>query len=180
MRQLKECLEFAHHLGAKIVIVHPGALPGDYPRNLLSLSQESFIEGLRKTLRSAERLGMTLALENKPRGRNRGLVQFPEEHLSLVQQLDSANCKIAFDVGHAHTFGLDLIGYLEEVFPYLVEVHLHDNDGSWDQHRPPGAGTIELVLLLSALDCQGYRGPLILEMNSVEDLEQSLENLHQI
>jgi sugar phosphate isomerase/epimerase len=180
VRQLLECLKLAHDLGAEIVVVHPGDLPGDYPEDLLPLSRANLIEGLREALELAERLGVTLALENKARGRNRGLIQFPGEHLSLIEGLGSANCRVAFDVGHAYTLGLDIIRYLEKVFPYLVEVHLHDNDGLEDQHLPLGKGTVKLEPLLLALGRWGYCGPLILEMDSVEDLRWSKEYLNRI
>ncbi|HID11478.1 MAG TPA: sugar phosphate isomerase/epimerase [Candidatus Latescibacteria bacterium] len=179
-RQLLECIKLAHDLGAEIVVVHPGELPGDYPEDCLPLSRENFIEGLQGALELAEELGVTIALENKARGRNRGLIHSPKEHLDLIEALDSPNCRVAFDVGHAHTFGLDLIGYLERVLPHLVEVHLHDNDGSMDYHRPLGGGTIEFEPLLLALSQWGYHGPLILEMTSVEDLKQSKEYLNRI
>jgi sugar phosphate isomerase/epimerase len=176
-RQLLECLQFAHDLGAEVVVTHPGELPGDYPKELLSLSRENLIGSLEEALELAEELGVTLALENKARGRNRGLIQFPEEHLGLIEALESPNCRAAFDIGHAHTFGLDLIKYLEEILPYLVEVHLHDNDGSGDQHRPLGTGTIDFQPLFESLARGGYCGPLILEMDSLEALRQSKEYL---
>lgn len=122
---------------------------------------------------------MTLALENTPRGRNRGLIQSAKEHLELVEALDSPRCRATFDVGHAHTFGLDLEEYMKKILPYLAEVHLHDNDGSGDQHRPLGGGTIDFVPLLDILAREGYHGPLILEMGSVEDLRRCREYLVQ-
>lgn len=177
VRQLLECIEFARDLGATIAVVHPGELPGDYPEELLPRARENLVARGRRALELAERLEVTLALENKGRGWNRGLIQSPEEHLSLVEELGSPRCKIALDVGHAHTLGLDLVNYLEMVFPHLAEVHLHDNDGRGDQHRPLGEGTIPFAPFLSALGRQGFRGSLILETVSVEDLKRSAEYL---
>jgi sugar phosphate isomerase/epimerase len=183
-RQLLECIHLAHDLGARIAVVHPGEIPGDYPEELLPRAREGFIASLQVPLELAEDLGVTLALENKARGRNRGLIQFTEEHLGLIEVLDSPRCQATFDVGHAHTFtqktgtsGLDLLRYLKDILPYLAEVHLHDNDGSGDQHRPLGAGTIDFPPLLDLLAREGYRGPLILEMDSVEDLGRCKEYL---
>ncbi|MFQ6116820.1 MAG: sugar phosphate isomerase/epimerase family protein [Candidatus Bipolaricaulia bacterium] len=178
-RQLLECLQLAHDLGAEIAVVHPGELPGDYPGELLPRAREGLISSLKEALELAEDLGVTLALENKARGRNRGVIQSAREHLELVEALDSPRCRIAFDVGHAHTFGLGLEEYMKKILPYLVEVHLHDNDGSGDQHRPLGAGTIDFRSLLEALAREGYRGPLILEMGSVKELRQCREYLVQ-
>ncbi|MGQ9733941.1 MAG: sugar phosphate isomerase/epimerase family protein [Candidatus Bipolaricaulia bacterium] len=176
LRQLLECLQFAHDLEAEVLVVHAGDLPSDYPQEFLPLAQEKLLASLEGALKEAEGLGVTLALENKARGRNRGLIQSQEEHLSLIEALGSPRCRIALDLGHAHTFGLDLQGYLKEVLPYLAEVHLHDNDGSEDQHRPLGEGTIPFRPLLSILN-ESFPGPLILEMMTMEDLKQSLSYL---
>lgn len=180
LRQLRECLRFAHDLEAGVLIVHAGEVPGDYPQEFLLPAREGLFASLEEALKEAEGLGVILALENKARGKNRGLIQSPEEHLELVEALASPNCRIAFDVGHAHTFKLDLRGYLEEVLPYLEEVHLHDNDGSEDQHRPLGEGTIPLNQLLSTLMKERFPGPLILEMMTLEGLERSLAYLHLV
>jgi len=179
LHQLLECLRFAHDLEAEVLIVHAGDLPGDYPQEFLLLAREKLLSSLEEALKEAEELGVTLALENKARGRNRGLVQSPEEHLELVEVLASPNCRIALDVGHAYTFGFDPREYLEEVLPYLAEVHLHDNDGSEDQHRPLGEGTIPFKPLLSTLN-ESFSGPLILEVMTLEGLEQSLTYLHLV
>lgn len=190
-QQLLECIHLAHDLGAEIVVVHPGELPGDYPAELLPRAREGSIASLKEALGLAEGLDVTLALENKAWGRNRGLIQSSKEHLELIEALDSPRCRATFDVGHAHTFtqktgtgtqktgtsGLDLREYMEKILPYLAEVHLHDNDGSGDQHRPLGAGTIDFPPLLDLLAREGYRGPLILEMDSVEDLGRCKEYL---
>jgi sugar phosphate isomerase/epimerase len=181
LRQLLECLRFAHDLEARIVVVHAGELPSGYPQDqeFLAQAREGLLASLEEALKEAEGLGVTLALENKARGRDRGLIQAPEEHLNLIEAVGSPNCRIALDVGHAYTFGLDLREYLQKVLPYLAEVHLHDNDGSEDQHRPLGEGTIPFGPLLSILN-ERFPGPLILEMMTMEGLEQSLSYLKLI
>lgn len=179
LHQLLECLRFAHELEAEAVVVHAGDLPGDYPREFLPRAREGLLASLEEALKAAEGLGVTLALENKARGRNRGLIESPEEHLALIEALSSPSCRIALDLGHAHTFGLDLRKYLEEVLPHLAEVHLHDNDGSEDQHRPLGEGTIPFGPLISTLN-ERFPGPLILEMMALKGLEQSLDYLQLI
>lgn len=40
---------------------------------------------------------------------------------------------------------------LQELLPYIVTCHLHDNNGLEDQHLPPGQGTIDWAELASAL-----------------------------
>ncbi len=175
-RQLQECLELAHDLGARRIVVHPGDLPRDYSEGWLPKAREGLCAALRPVCDRAEELGITLGIENLSRKGNRRLVQTAEEHLTLLAEL-GPNCKATFDVGHAHTFGLDVLRYLEEVLPRLMEVHLHDNDGTGDQHLPLGAGTIDFPGLFRLLSVKDYQGPLILEVNSQADLERSRDYL---
>ncbi|MCR4405082.1 MAG: sugar phosphate isomerase/epimerase [Candidatus Acetothermia bacterium] len=175
--ELLESIAFAADLGARLAVVHAGRLPGDYPASLVPTARLQLLEGLREALDLAEGLGVTLALENSARGHDRGLIESAEEHLELVAALGSPHCKAALDVGHAHTFALDLVDYLRQILPCLGEVHLHDNDGVRDLHRPLGEGTIDFGAVLEALEREAYAGPLILEMVSLEDLKQSEESL---
>ena len=176
--QLQECLRLAHDLGARRIVVHPGELPRDYPEDWLPRAREGLHAALRPICAQAAELGITLGIENLSRKGNRRLVQTAEDHLMLLDVL-GPGCKATFDVGHAHTFGLDVLSYLEEILPRTMEVHLHDNDGTGDQHLPLGTGSIDFPALFQLLDSKDYRGPLILEVNSQADLERSLNYLLQ-
>lgn len=175
-RQLQECLELARDLGARRIVVHPGDLPRDYPESWLPKAREGLRDALHPICAQAAELGITLGIENLSRKGNRRLVQTAEEHLALLDEL-GPGCKATFDVGHAHTFGLDVLGYLKKILPRTMEIHLHDNDGMGDQHRPLGAGSIDFPALFQLLAETSYEGPLILEMNSVADLERSRDYL---
>ena len=40
---------------------------------------------------------------------------------------------------------------LEEMLPDVVNCHLHDNNGQWDNHWLPGAGTIDWKRIIGLL-----------------------------
>jgi sugar phosphate isomerase/epimerase len=61
-----------------------------------------------------------------------------------------------FDIGHWYSFAegkarRNLAAWLDALTPYLTHLHLHDNDGSFDQHLGPGQGEIPFDALLSEL-----------------------------
>ncbi|MEM1826897.1 MAG: TIM barrel protein, partial [Desulfurococcaceae archaeon] len=56
--------------------------------------------------------------------------------------------KICFDVGHAHVNGYNLLEFYKYIRNYLGVVHLHDNDGTKDQHLPPYSGSVDWASLL--------------------------------
>ena len=50
---------------------------------------------------------------------------------------------ICFDTGHAHCYGdRDWKKSLEILGENIVTCHMHDNYGTFDDHNPPGAGTL--------------------------------------
>ncbi|MDQ7830752.1 MAG: sugar phosphate isomerase/epimerase family protein [Desulfovibrionaceae bacterium] len=69
--------------------------------------------------------------------------------LALRERLPESAGRIGvcFDVGHWHSFAGghalgNLVDWVETLAPVLTHLHLHDNDGTFDQHLAPGTGTI--------------------------------------
>jgi sugar phosphate isomerase/epimerase len=57
----------------------------------------------------------------------------------------------------------DPIDFATKLAPYMVNVHIHDNDGTSDQHLIIGKGRIDFPKVLSIFKNVGYSGPLVLE-----------------
>jgi sugar phosphate isomerase/epimerase len=130
-------------LGAKTFVLHLGHKPKDAPPQAGWDLVRNAVDALAQC---AEGLGMLLALEN-------GLPGYQatnEELLSFVSEYDHPAVGICYDSGHAHITG-DAAGVLRELSPYVVTVHLHDNDGTADQHLLPGQGTINWPPVAKAL-----------------------------
>ncbi len=65
--------------------------------------------------------------------------------------------------------------------PYLVEVHLHDNAGSRDDHLPMGEGNIDFPSLFRLIRRHVRVKPLYsLEPGREEDLEPSILGFMQL
>jgi sugar phosphate isomerase/epimerase len=48
----------------------------------------------------------------------------------------------------------------------LMALHLHDNDGSYDQHRIPSEGTINWDSIVRKIQSAGYKGSMSLEVTN--------------
>ncbi|HBF39639.1 MAG TPA: xylose isomerase, partial [Firmicutes bacterium] len=86
------------------------------------------------------------------------------EYLDFVfSQIPSGWLGFCYDAGHenCYTQGADL---LSRYGSKLMALHLHDNDGSGDQHRIPGDGTIDWQALQAGLKRSGYPGAIALEV----------------
>lgn len=99
----------------------------------------------------------------------------PEHHQLLLTRLECETAGFCLDVGHALAFGRSpLTRWLEVLHPWLRQLHLHDNDGSWDDHRAIGGGRVDFPLLLRELGRYGLRPLVTLEPHTEEDLWGSL------
>jgi len=85
--------------------------------------------------------------------------------IDRVRARSPAAIGVVLDTGHAHIAG-DLMTLPERAGRRLQSLHLHDNDGTHDQHRFPGQGTIDWPAFMDRLDRCGYEGPLLLEVES--------------
>jgi sugar phosphate isomerase/epimerase len=177
IRQTLASIRFATKIGAKIVIIHPGRLPKDYPPEYLKNSRINLLTSLNVMARMAGRMGVMLAIENSPRGRAHRLVTSPQEHLHILRRVGSPHLGALLDIGHAHTWGVDLREYIKSLTDYILLFHLHDNRGQADDHLPLGRGTIDLRGIGEEIQRMKKRHPVILNMRRKEDIAESIRFL---
>ncbi|MDR1242828.1 MAG: sugar phosphate isomerase/epimerase [Deltaproteobacteria bacterium] len=106
--------------------------------------------------------------------------------LPLLALLDRLTCgqngrKIAlcFDIGHWHCFAggsalHNLEGWVKAFKPYLGHLHLHDNDGTLDQHLGLGCAAIPFGLFFPLLVSLNLYPSFTLEPHGLSDLDASL------
>jgi sugar phosphate isomerase/epimerase len=101
--------------------------------------------------------------------------------LPLIKQHGVSIC---LDVGHLALQGSSELSFMEQHGEKVREIHLHDAlvppaDGRQraSDHLALGKGQIDYTAFLHKLAALGYEGPIILEVNSMADLEQSLDQL---
>jgi len=93
----------------------------------------------------------------------------------IVAGVDDPRCRLCLDVGHANIAGVSSVPisrWIEVFAPYLGHLHLHNNDGSWDWHRPLNEGSIPMTEVLAQLDELAPEASLTLE--HPEESEKSL------
>jgi len=125
-------------------------------------------------VKRGEALGISVLLENV-------WELNPEFHLELFQQIDSRFFGFCLDVGHQHSFSKTPLSiWLEALSEYLREIHLHDNDGSGDDHLPIGQGNIDFGMLFGFLRAKGKSPLLTLEPHREEHVGESLAGLKRV
>ncbi len=102
----------------------------------------------------------------------------PSIHRLLLSALDSKNVGFCLDTGHLMAFaGTGWQPWLDQLIPWLGQLHLHDNDGRNDQHIAVGTGLFDFQALFDHLRREKLFPIITLEPHSEEDLWLSLENI---
>ncbi len=103
----------------------------------------------------------------------------PRPITDLLDRIGARSMGVCFDAGHWHSFSQgahlkNLREWITGLAPYLRHLHLHDNDGGFDQHRGLGQGLIPWEEFFAALEALQLRPSITLEPHSRADIEHSL------
>ncbi|MDF1531982.1 MAG: sugar phosphate isomerase/epimerase [ANME-2 cluster archaeon] len=177
-RLIEESIEMAVYFQSNVMVVHPGLAGDDRQGNF-----NKMIDNLKRLSGFAEDHGIVLGLENKEGTAPGNLCCEAAELVMAVEEVNSGNLGVTFDVGHANlTSGGDsglVRAFMKRVREWVVHVHVHDNMGVWtgeydgDIHMAPGTGTVDLSVI-SELGCGEIHN---LEVFSIEDVISGRERL---
>ncbi len=171
MERFSHVFEIAEVLRPRVVVFHSGYEKWKYALNV-DLWLEKSLETWGPLHKRASDLGVQIAIENI-------FEDDPENLRLLMESMDSEGFGVCFDTGHCNLFsGVDLKAWVEALGPYIVELHLHDNNRTSDQHLPPGDGSFDFgkfFRLLERRDCVHT-----IEVHSPEHVLKSMEYLKNI
>lgn len=152
-------LRSAAALGAKYYVLHPG---DKIPKEEQAQRLERVTQAVKSLAMAAAEMGLAIAVENMPPG---FLGVDAGELMEIVEAAENELVGVCFDTGHAHVAGWRMGDYLRAIGARrLFTIHWHDNDGSKDQHLPPGAGTIDWEDFFGTLADMGWHRPICPEM----------------
>lgn len=123
---------------------------------------------LAKLLAASRGSGITVGVEDWPRS---------TAHLALVGDLpEHPHYGVLIDLGHLNMrirkgHDVDAASFADAASEYLAgftlpinELHVHNNNGTRDEHAPPNAGTADLTALAAILRQMDVRGPSTIEI----------------
>jgi len=174
----KNYLDLAHRIGAKVMVLHGGYLHKDAIEipGLIRVARENLLENLKILADYGEKKGVIIGLENSPPNRNMLMIPGWEKQIELLNELNHPNVKAVWDMAHAFLHGLDLNEYYRHIKEYLVEIHIHNNDGKEDLHLGINQGSIDYQSFFSANE---VTVPVIMEIRTFSDALESLEWIKQ-
>ncbi len=139
-------------LGAGTVVLH-----GGYDERRFDGDDSFWLDRSLRTwpefIREAERLKMTIAVENIFEGE-------PGPLKALMESFRSPHFGICLDAGHMNLFStVPMREWFVELGGFIAELHIHDNRGQMDEHLPVGEGEIDFHCFFSLVE-QYTRDPV--------------------
>lgn len=153
--------DICERLSVEVMTIHPGSAIayGNEVKSRVSTATRESILAIDKALRGR---GVKIALENMPPG-DWSICYSIDDLKSMIAGTEIGIC---FDVGHANVAGT-LGGFLHGR-DLLFNVHLHNNDGSSDQHLALDKGEIDLKPIVETIS-RKYKGNYIIEARNLEE-----------
>ncbi len=161
LKEIRSVISVCRELDIRLVTIHPGFVNG-----IAFLDRPKVFEATKRSVRElapfARDNSVQLALENMPANINATCTAATD----LVEAVQGTDVGLCFDMGHANTSN-----QLDEMLRHRSEfrnVHLHNNEGQWDQHNRVDDGTADLDVVLKALK-DSYDGNLIIESTGFDE-----------
>jgi len=169
VERVKNTLDDAAAAGAEAVVVHGGSVPRRYPTWVRERAEEAATHSLAECAEYAQLVGVPLCLENQPLDeQKRRYTTTPAALAAMLDTVDvpSKYLGVTLDVGHAKVNGEEWHAFVDEFGDRIRVCHLHDNDGTADQHRP----LPEYEPLVESIPADQF----VFEMKSLADLATSV------
>ena len=133
----RQAICLAKHYGAEKVIIHGGYNPRIYyPEWYVEQSVVFWRDFLK------DDPGVQIVLENV-------LEEEPRWLPEIVRAVDDPRLQLCLDVGHVNAYSEHSpFDWLEQWAPHLSHFHIHNNDGTRDQHSALTNGTIPMTEFL--------------------------------
>jgi sugar phosphate isomerase/epimerase len=132
---------------------------------------ENSVDTWRKILSRVVEMDTMITLEN--------VYETEPDYIGLLlDAFESPRLRFCFDTGHYNVFSrADLKEWMDRLGPCLGQLHLHDNDGSMDEHLPAGEGNFPFPILFAFLRDRGISPIITIEPHSEKNLWNMLANL---
>lgn len=154
----RQAIALAKGYGAKKVVIHGGYNPWIYyPQWYVEQSVVFW-----KDFLTQEDPGVEIVLENV-------LETDPQWLADIVKGVNLPGLALCLDVGHVNAYSrIPVARWVEAWAPYLSHFHIHNNDGTADQHRPLTEGTLVMKDLFRQVEELCPEATVTLELMEAE------------
>jgi sugar phosphate isomerase/epimerase len=168
VNRFNEVFEIAQILRPKSIVFHSGYEKWKYAMRV-DLWLKNSLRTWEYFAEKAVAMGIKIAIENI-------FEDEPTNLLLLMEEMGSEHFGLCFDTGHFNLFSRIPLGeWLDRISRYIIELHLHDNNRTFDDHKAIGEGTFDFETLFNAV--KDKKPICTIEGHTKEDVVKSLEAL---
>lgn len=143
LKRFNQGYEAARHFGAGKIVYHSGMIPSVY----MTIGwAERMMDFLNRFLPG--KTGPFIVMENH-------FDQVIELFEDVMRKLDPRlreHFGFCLDIGHANCFSKEpVMDWVKRLGPWIRHIHIHDNDGTRDQHLALGEGNMDIEDILKAI-----------------------------
>lgn len=154
----RQAIELAKRYGSTKVIIHGGYNGWIYYPVWYTEQSILFWKEFLK-----EDLGVEIVLENV-------LEREPAWILDIIKGVDDPRLRMCLDIGHVNAYSnISVMDWLEACAPYISHFHIHNNDGTRDQHNALNDGRIPMKEFLARAEELCPDATYTLELMKAED-----------
>ena len=174
---VKNRIDMTAELGGDAVVMHiPSGI--NYQNTPVKM-----LNSLRKSLDDLEPYALNknirIAIENMP-------VDNLKTIKKLFEEYSQDFLGFCYDTGHGNMGRINGLKFLKELKERLICIHMHDNDGTGDQHLIPTKGTVDWKVFMKLLKESPYSKTLNAEVfnhdeiDEQEFLKETLQSLQRL
>lgn len=173
MDRLKQVFDLIPYYHPMAIVCHP-AFDAKYYVSAEQTWLENSVDTWRYFLSLVKDTGTIITLENVYEGD-------PQYLKSLFSAIPSPQLRFCFDTGHFNTFSkVPLEVWMSEMSEWIGQLHIHDNDGSSDEHLALGEGTFPFLKFFQNIHNSNLHPIITIEAHSEETLLKALDNIEKM
>jgi len=165
IENVKNGIILANKIGSDRLTIHPGYR--EMPEPAIKLCYESLVENLKSIVEIGKRYDVNICLENFDKSAYVLCAEL-KDFLNVLNSVEGL--KATLDIGHANTTDIKPAEYFNGVKNFVMDMHVHDNNGELDEHKCLREGNINYQKLFFECKKAKYTGPFILELFPYENI----------
>lgn len=169
---IRGSMEIGSRLGVRGVVFHTGLVPGVEGETYLQNWADRQEEMWRKI--AGEYPDVDIYLENTTE-------RTPDCLVGLAERLrDVKQFGLCLDYAHAILTNAEPENWVSKMAPYVVHMHVNDNDLCRDLHQVPGDGKIDYAVMKNLLERYRINTPILLELKGVDAQRRALTYMTEL
>ena len=173
-----ETAKFCNELNVDIMTIHPG-LANFMLKLIRDYNSIQLAKAINILLDFTCNLNMTICLENMPK--NTHIMLDQDNIAKILNSIGRTDLFLTYDTSHFYTNDGDVNSLWERYHKIIRNVHLVENfTTDSDTHPPLGSGKVDFKGILETIRNYQYKGALVVELSSNEDLDNSIDYIYKL